>query len=476
MVPAMREDLMRAARALQVALAIGVLACGGEVTPAEEQAVADPVAAASGCARGQRKCNGVCVNTGTSTTNCGGCGIVCPGVEVCSGGRCTGCPAGQTNCGGVCVDTGKNSANCGACGRACTGGEACSNGACACPVSRTLCSGSCVDTATSSTNCGACGVACAAGQSCAGAVCTCPSGQAFCGGACVDTGSRSANCGACGVSCSVGTVCVSGQCSSSCPTGQTPCPAGAPTFCAITETDPQNCGSCGVSCAAGQVCSAGTCATQLGVGAYTFKNDVAGRGTNPMTTPPINTHASGSTFVLFVGAGIAGGSAFQSISDNMGNTYAQVGTTQNYASNQGDLRAFICSNCKGGTGHTFSLTKTSSLSNWEAVIFAIEVTGAPTLDSFAQANAKTSPLSAGNVATTRTGDLLLVCALAASYGSPDVYTPSSGFTVLNDQTNGSNSLGGADAWALAGAPGSYGGTLRSSLASSGAVFLLALAR
>jgi hypothetical protein len=217
----------------------------------------------------------------------------------------------------------------------------------------------------------------------------------------------------------------------------------------------------------------------LAIGAYTYKNDVAGRGTNPMTTSPINTQSSGSTFVVFAGAGILGATdAFQSLTDNMGNTYTEIGVPQPYASDQGELRAYYCSNCVGGTGHTFSLHKTSSLSDWETVLFVVEVLGAPTLDpgSDAFAEANLSPLSAGlTVTTTASGDMLLVCVLAASYSTPDVYTPSAGFALLDDQKNGSDSLGGGDGWELAGAPGSYTGTLTSSLAKSGAVFLVALA-
>jgi len=256
-----------------------------------------------------------------------------------------------------------------------------------------------------------------------------------------------------------------------CASGRLPC-GGA---CIDPATDVESCGGCGIRCDAGMSCAGGQCVHRAALGAHTLRADVAGRGTNPMTTAPIRTQVSGSTFVLFVGAGIVGETAFASIHDNMGNRYVQIGATQRYASDQGELRAFICSHCRGGEGHTFSLDKTPALSNWEAVLFAIEVTGSPILDSYAQADARAAPLSAGSVATTRAGEVLLLCALAASYGSPDRYVPSADFTLLDEQTNGSDSLGGADAWALAGPPGRYRGALSSSLASSGAVFLVALA-
>ena len=215
-------------------------------------------------------------------------------------------------------------------------------------------------------------------------------------------------------------------------------------------------------------------ARRLAVGAHVYQNDVAGRGMNPMTTPPVDTQPSGSTFVLFAGSGISGETAFEAVADSVGNAYAEVGVPQRYANGEGELRAFVCERCRGGKGHTFSLRKAESLSNWETVLFAVEVLGGPSLEAFAQAEATSSPLSAGPVTTRKSGDLLLACALAASYGTPDVYAASAGFTVLDEQKNGMNSLGGADAWALAGAPGPYAAALTSSLASSGAVFLVAL--
>ena len=229
------------------------------------------------------------------------------------------------------------------------------------------------------------------------------------------------------------------------------------------------------ACGDGAATVSGTCVhPQLSVGAHAFTSDVAGAGRNPMTTPPVTTRTTGSTFVLFVGAGVTDQTAFRSVADNMGNTYTQVGASQPYANHEGELRAFLCSNCKGGPGHTFTLHKARSLSNWEAVLFAVEVTGVAGVDSFAQADARSSPLSAGSVTTTRAGGILLICALAASYSTPDRYGVSAGFTLLDDQPNGTNSLAGADAWARAATPGPYGGALTSSLASSGAVFLLAL--
>jgi len=244
----------------------------------------------------------------------------------------------------------------------------------------------------------------------------------------------------------------------------------------------------GASCPDGQTCSASrsclpTCAPDaapaasvgplLTVHAHAMIHDIAGQGTSPMTTPPISTQPTGSTFVAFVGSTP---DEFSSFSDSKGNRYRQVGTVQSYAGGQGELRLLACNDCAGGSGHTFSLNKSAAWAGGEAVIFAVEVTGAPLVDDHAQSDAQSSPLSAGNVATTQAGDVLIVCALGASYSLPDHYTPSPGFVLLDEQTNGSSSLAGGIAWRTADAPGSYGGALKSSLSPSGAVFLVALGR
>src|SRR6185369_7142521 len=80
---------------------------------------------------------------------------------------CTG-----TVCGGSCVDTKSSTSNCGMCGNACTGATPfCSNGSCSSMCTNTLCGTNCVNLLTDAANCNACNVACAVGQTCSGGVC-----------------------------------------------------------------------------------------------------------------------------------------------------------------------------------------------------------------------------------------------------------------------------------------------------------------
>jgi hypothetical protein len=219
----------------------------------------------------------------------------------------------------------------------------------------------------------------------------------------------------------------------------------------------------------------GTSVGAVTVGSHTMTYQSPGQGTSPMTTKGITTQQSGSSFVVCasidtdyaVTVGI-------SISDNMGNTYRQVGSNVLYASEQGTTSMYVCNNCAGGPNHTFSMKKQEGFTDYESTIFAIEVQGATTVDDYVQTNAESSPLTAGSVKTTKAGDALVMCAFAASYSAPDDYTPSAGYTLLDQQTFGTVAMAGASAAALAKAPGSYAGTMTSSLANSGAIFLISL--
>jgi hypothetical protein len=214
----------------------------------------------------------------------------------------------------------------------------------------------------------------------------------------------------------------------------------------------------------------------LSVGAHTFVNDRQAQGASPMTTPAVITQTTGSSFVVFVGSLAPQGT----ISDSKQNTFRQLGSWINYASGQGNFSAYTCVACAGGPNHTFSFNKPAGGATSEATLFAVEVRGSPSVDTFIQADSLTNPINAGNLTTTRPGDLLLVAALGDSFGAPDTYTPSAGYTLLDQQTNGGDSMAGADAFEIAGPPGVYGGTLASSLttnpAGGSAIFLVALGR
>lgn len=76
-------------------------------------------------------CGDKCIDTKTSLTNCGSCGVTCSGMknQVCNDGFC-GCASGAKVCNGICTDVQKNTSNCGACGATCGMGQVCNAGVC----------------------------------------------------------------------------------------------------------------------------------------------------------------------------------------------------------------------------------------------------------------------------------------------------------------------------------------------------------
>jgi len=227
-------------------------------------------------------CNGTC--NYQDSQNCGGCGLVCPGV--CTWGLCgplaTLCDDAQNGwscvldgglgvcCNGGCSDL-RDPAHCGACETACPIGAECA-GACIVPGTDAVP----VYCATDGD--------CPAGDKCLGGTCSlgcdaqadynpCYSddGGGFysdvcCGSACLDLRSDARNCGLCGLACGAGQVCVNGGCAvlGACENSG-PCLLGDGTLggccgsiCVDLESDPDNCGVCGGSVVVGSSCGAGS--------------------------------------------------------------------------------------------------------------------------------------------------------------------------------------------------------------------------
>jgi sugar lactone lactonase YvrE len=179
------------------------------------------------CGAGTLLCpNGTCVNPQTDNANCGSCNNACPAGQACSGGTCQlTCVPGTIQCSdapNTCVNPGTDNQNCGGCstdggGVICPGGELCSAGKCGetCSPGYTTCvppppadagvDGGlpyCAQLGGDPNNCGACGVACGPGGAC------CPGAN---GSSCENILYDANNCGQCGHVC-VGTSCQQGIC------------------------------------------------------------------------------------------------------------------------------------------------------------------------------------------------------------------------------------------------------------------------
>ena len=121
---------------------------------------------------------GAAATAGLRARDAGACapqGAACSRSNPCCAGRCSdgvcACPANTAACSDACVKTQSDSANCGACGNLCAGGQVCRKGVCACPGQSVLCNGVCVNPRADEANCGECGVTCVASSPCTEAIC-----------------------------------------------------------------------------------------------------------------------------------------------------------------------------------------------------------------------------------------------------------------------------------------------------------------
>jgi hypothetical protein len=305
-------------------------------------------------------CGGVCIGLGSDSSNCGVCGLQCPADTACFRGLClstVSCDAGANDeacqlpdasvegicCGGQCINPFTDTTNCSGCGVVCPEGVPCSQD---CLLSTSCGPGS--DLNLCSNNRQSYGTCCQGvcepegSNPCYAGVGSCPPdangdictfGPEFngfqigvcCSGSCVLIDQDPDNCGGCGIRCASGVcsgwsgLCLPAQpdndCTNGCPTdtlcargscvdsfcqnpfyspsdaNTDPCPAifpGAspfcglnygPFFCAAADgnvglcapgwfgnglcldlaNDPQNCGSFGVLCPSGQACQHGVC-------------------------------------------------------------------------------------------------------------------------------------------------------------------------------------------------------------------------
>lgn len=158
------------------------------------------------------------------------------------------CEGGLVDCGGVCVDTSSDPSHCGGCGSACGEGGLCAGGVCSVGVGVGIgtCAGACSDPYV---------------QDPASCQCFCPAGLTDCGGACVDASSDTANCGGCGIVCPSGGSCVGGSCV--CPAGTEPCGIACVPACGdplVLDQASCECSCPPLQCGAGQTFDEAACA------------------------------------------------------------------------------------------------------------------------------------------------------------------------------------------------------------------------
>jgi hypothetical protein len=273
------------------------------------------------CTKPWIRCNtddsdGCEVNASTDVMNCGGCGMVCPGLHgkpSCVSSSCAiECDDGFGDCDGDartgCETSTTDVDNCGSCGNKCpsTDGEPnCVDGKCghtACEAGKGDCDGDMVceaDLGSDTNNCGRCGNVCSVANGtadCVSGVCViahCDDGWDNCDDSSSDAGyatgcetnvaSDIKNCGGCGQRCdkvsnATGT-CQDGSCALVCNSGFKDCDGHPDNGCETdTTSDVKHCGGCDNACNianASPVCTNSSCVVDHCLAGF---DDCAGNG------------------------------------------------------------------------------------------------------------------------------------------------------------------------------------------------------
>jgi len=301
----------------------------------------------TGCSTGFANCdnnatNGCEVNTNTSATNCGGCGLACStvhGTPSCNNATCSiVCAGGYGNCDGNVAngceaEFASNTNNCGSCGTVCNntnGSPTCTTGVCG--ISCNSGFGNCdnnasngCETTTSSSlaHCGTCNHACNStngSATCVNSTCgiICTPGFGNCDNN-VDNGCEAVfasdplHCGSCSGLCNLANAvegCSGGACTiASCNPNWGNCDGTVSNGCETpTSADVLNCGACNNVC--GQAngtrsCDAGVCKIACSVG-YGNCDNVNSNGCETSTNTDVNNCGGCGTVCPAIPNGTAG--------------------------------------------------------------------------------------------------------------------------------------------------------------------------
>ncbi len=234
------------------------------------------------CAAGLSRCGSACVDTSNNKTNCGSCGTVCAGAQVCVNSICRApppvCDVGKGDCdfnsaNGCEATLSSDVLNCGQCTNACSsnhGTAQCSSGTCriSCAPNFGNCdfnsANGCETQTNTIDNCGACGKVCAgaahASPLCSNGQCkiSCAAGWSDCdadpaNGCETNIADDVSNCGVCGKTCvaaaNAAPACANGSCGlGACNSGFDNCDGNATNGCEASLNSVTSCGACGSTC------------------------------------------------------------------------------------------------------------------------------------------------------------------------------------------------------------------------------------
>ena len=187
---------------------------------------------------------------------------------------------------------------------------------------------------------------------------------------------------------------------------------------------------------------------QVKVAAHAFAANSSGADMPVLTTPPVATPARGT--LVLVQALTQRAATLQTIRDNMGNTYQQIGPSQTYADGKAGSVLFACSDARGGAGQAWSLVKADGHAADEASIYVVALTASSGVGAWSYSN--TVPYGARTPMTAATAGSIVV-----SFWGPSDYSGSArdplnayyappGWTLGGQNDNAFNQNSGAYAW------------------------------
>lgn len=187
-----------------------------------------------------------------------------------------------------------------------------------------------------------------------------------------------------------------------------------------------------------------------------------------ISTSGVATTASGSTFVIVVLNDT--GVTVSSVSDNKGNTYTQIGTTQQNFGYNGACSMYRCENGVGGSGHT-ATANFSSNASFPSIYF-VELVGVTTasFDVTAQNNDNASPFTVTTPTLSQANEIVIAIVGTNSPDNPITYAESTGFSLIEQQTNASSSYVGYFAYKVVAATGAVTPSFTASNGTQSVVF------
>lgn len=164
------------------------------------------------------------------------------------------------------------------------------------------------------------------------------------------------------------------------------------------------------------------------LGSHTLLGQENEYGVSPAVTSPIDTQASGSSF-LVLNAGFSSNSL--SPTDNKGNPWTQLGAPVVYRNydERFDIKAYVALSARGGAAHTVSIAKNGNPAG-ELTLAFVEIRDAPILQDIAQNYPAAGP-RATSASVTTTGPATLVAFWwGAAPRLSNSALPDQGFTVI----------------------------------------------